>query len=55
MNRIEQVFPKLKILVRAAAPRTIETLWQTIGHSLAAFTPRECASDFAHAGYPRTM
>ncbi|WP_027285876.1 transposase, partial [Rubritepida flocculans] len=55
MNPIEQVFAKLKNLVRAAAPRDIEALWNTIGQSLEAFTPKECANYFAHSGYPRMM
>lgn len=55
MNPIEQVFAKLKNLVRAAAPRDIEALWNTIGQSLAAFTPKECTNYFAHSGYPRMM
>ena len=55
MNPIEQVFAKLQNLVRAAAPRTIETLWQNIGNSLAAFTTTDCASYFVHSGYPRMI
>jgi transposase len=55
MNPVEQLFAKLKNLVRAAAPRDIETLWNTIGHSLAAFTHTECANYLAHSGYPPMM
>jgi transposase len=50
-NPIEQVFAKLKTLLRKAAARTIEALWNAIGHLLAAFSPSECANYFAHAGY----
>jgi len=55
MNPIEQVFAKLKSLIRAAAPRDIETLWNTIGESLDVFTPNECANYLANSGYPRMM
>ena len=34
LNPIEQVFAKLKALLRKAAPRTREALWKTIGASL---------------------
>jgi hypothetical protein len=30
--------------LRKAAPRSIETLWQTIGQLLDAFAPDECAN-----------
>ena len=55
LNPIEQVFAKLKNLVRAAGPRDVESLWNTIGHSLTAFTSSECANYLAHSGYPRMM
>jgi transposase len=48
---IEQVFAKLKALLRTAASRTVEALWQAIGRLLDAFTPAECARYLAHAGY----
>jgi transposase len=50
-NPIEQVFAKLKALIRAAAPRTRETLWTTIGTLLDRFSPIECESYLRHAGY----
>jgi transposase len=50
-NPIEQVFAKLKTLLRKAAARTIEALWNAIGHLLAAFAPSECANYFTDAGY----
>ena len=55
LNPIEQVFAKLKTRVRAAAPRDVEALWNTIGDSLGQFTSHECASYLAHSGYPRMM
>jgi len=55
LNPIEQVFAKLKALVRAEAPRTVDTLWETIGACLSRFSPAECANYFANSGYPRLM
>ncbi len=50
-NPIENAFAKLKALLRKAAERTVEGLWQTIGTLLEAFSPTECANYFAAAGY----
>ena len=36
LNPIEQLFAKLKALLRKAAARTRDELWSTIGHLLAA-------------------
>jgi uncharacterized SAM-dependent methyltransferase len=49
---IEQVFAKLKHLLRKAAARTIETVCAAIGEILGAFTPEECANYFRNSGYP---
>ena len=51
LNPIEQVFAKLKTLLRKAAERTVEATWRRIGALLSAFTPAECANYFANAGY----
>jgi transposase len=51
LNPIEQVFAKLKALLRTAATRTVHALWHAIGQALDAFPPAECAHYFAHAGY----
>ena len=51
LNPIEQVFAKLKSLLRTAACRTVETLWTLLGKLLAEFPPWECANYFAHCGY----
>jgi transposase len=53
LNPIEQVFAKLKHLLRKAAARTVETVCAAIGDSLAAFTPQECAHYFRNSGYTR--
>lgn len=50
-NPIEQVFAKLKSLLRKAAERTIPGLWERIGTVLASFTSLECRNYFRHAGY----
>jgi len=55
LNPIEQAFAKLKALVRAAAPRSVDALWNTIAACLARFTPEECSNYFANSGYPRLM
>jgi transposase len=51
LNPIEQVFAKLKHLLRNAAARTIETVVAAIGEMLDTFTPQECANYLANAGY----
>ena len=50
-NPIEQVFAKLKQLLRAAAARTVDHLWTEIGRLLDQFSPKECANYVAHCGY----
>ncbi len=54
LNPIEQVFAKLKQLVRSAEPRSRETLWRTIGTCLHRFTQAECRNYLANAGYERS-
>jgi transposase len=44
LNPIEQVFAKLKTLLRNAAEPTVEATWQRIGALLDCFTPQECAN-----------
>jgi len=51
LNPIEQVFAKLKTLLRKASERTVEATWQRIGTLLQHFTPQECANYFKNAGY----
>ena len=51
LNPIEQVFAKLKALLRKAAPRTREALWRTIGEKLSMFGPLECLNYLRHCGY----
>jgi transposase len=51
LNPIEQVFAKLKALLRQAAARTREALWTTIGQLLDAFSPAECRNYLVNSGY----
>jgi len=52
LNPIEQVFAKLKTLLRRAAPRNRQALWKRIGTLLDRFPEAECQNYIANAGYP---
>jgi transposase len=54
LNPIEQIFAKLKHLLRKAAARTVEAICTAVGEILKAFPPNECANYFANSGYNRT-
>ncbi|MEO9191245.1 MAG: IS630 family transposase [Acetobacteraceae bacterium] len=54
LNPIEQMFAKLKALLRKAAERTVTATWQRIGRLLDEFTPTECANYLRNAGYAST-
>jgi transposase len=54
LNPIEQVFAKLKHLLRKAKERSVEAAWQRIGTLLRTFTKEECQHYFANAGYGST-
>jgi transposase len=51
LNPIEQVFAKLKHLMRKQACRTLEATWRAAGELLSHFTPDECANYFTNSGY----
>ena len=51
LNPIEQVFAKLKTLLRKAAERTVEATWKRIGTLLSHFPADECANYLANSGY----
>ena len=53
-NPIEQVFAKLKALLRSEAARTVEALWAAIGRLLERFPPEECVRYLARRGYGRS-
>ncbi len=50
LNPIEQMFAKLKALLRKAAVRTIDKLWDTIGMLLDTFSRAECSNNLRHSG-----
>jgi transposase len=54
LNPIEQVFAKLKHLLRKDRARTAQTICAAIGQILQAFTPEECANYFKNSGYAPT-
>lgn len=51
LNPIEQVFSKLKHLLRRAQARSREDVCSTIGTLLGTYTPQECANYLANSGY----
>ena len=51
LNPIEQVFAKLKTLLRKAEPRTVDATSDTLNHILQRFSPTECAAYIRNAGY----
>jgi len=51
LNPIEQVFAKLKALLRKADERSVEATWRRIGALLDHFSPQECANYLVNAGY----
>ena len=54
LNPIEQVFEKLKALLRKAMARSFDALWKTIGSILPLFSAYECRNYFLNSGYGRT-
>ena len=54
LNPIELAFSKLKRLLRSAAVRTVDSLWNAIGQLLHQFHAAECASSLRHCGYPHS-
>jgi transposase len=51
LNPIEQVFAKLKHLMRKAQARNVEATWRKVGELLELFSPQECANYLVNAGY----
>ena len=54
LNPIEQVFAKLKTLLRKANERTVEATWRRIGKLLDHFSADECANYLVNSGYAAT-
>jgi len=51
LNPIEQVFSKIKQLLRSLACRTVSTLWQSMQSVLDRITATDAFNCFHHAGY----
>ena len=51
LNPIEQVFAKLKHLLRNAAERSKDAVWRRIGSLLDQFSPKECENYLRNSGY----
>jgi len=51
LNPIEQVFAKLKHLLRDAQAREIEAMWRKVGELLDLFSADECANYLRNSGY----
>ena len=54
LNPIEKLFAKLKALLRKAAKRSVDALWNEIGDLLNILSSTECANYFASSGYVYT-
>ena len=54
LNPIEQLFAKLKALLRKAATRTKAALWTAIGQLIASIPADECANYRRNYGYGST-
>lgn len=51
LNPIEQVFAKLKTLIRKARARTCDAVSDAIAAALGCFSPEECANYLVNSGY----
>lgn len=51
LNPIEMAFSKLKTLIRKAAARTYDDLWNAVGHVCNLFSDEECFNFFKATGY----
>jgi transposase len=51
LNPIEMAFSKLKALLKKAAARTMQELWDAIAEALTRLTTNDCRSYFTAAGY----
>ena len=51
LNPIEQVFAKLKHLLRKAQARSQDAVCTTIGELLRTYTPQECRNYLTNSGY----
>jgi transposase len=54
LNPIENLFAKLKALLRKAAKRSTESLWEEIANLLQSVSSQECMHYFTACGYVST-
>lgn len=47
----EQVFAKLKTLLRKVDARSVGETWRSIGSLIDVFSPQECANYLVNSGY----
>jgi hypothetical protein len=50
-DNAQEVFAKLKLLLRKAAERTVDATWQRIGQLLDAFPPQKCDNYLKNSHY----
>jgi transposase len=53
-NPIENIWSKVKALLRQTAARTQDALWEGLRKAVAAVTAQDCRNTFAHCGYHAT-
>ncbi|MBR9971806.1 transposase [Magnetospirillum sp. J10] len=51
LNPIEQVFSKLKAILRRIAARSVDALWRAIASAIDEFLPDECTNYIKNSGY----
>ena len=51
LNPIEQLFARLKALLRATALRTVDAHWKALGSVTDCVSPQECKNFVRQAGY----
>jgi len=54
LNPIEQLFAKLKALLRKVAARSVDALWSAIGQLIPCFKHQECRNYLRNSGYVRS-
>jgi len=55
LNPIEQVFSKLKTMLRKFKLRTMEALWNKLGELCDVFSPNECKNYYKNSGYGKNI
>ncbi len=53
-NPIENIWSKVKGVLRGLAARTAEALWEALPKAVGAVTAQDCQNSFAHCGYHAT-